>query len=195
MTTEEKLKHFEESSMERARAQSLEIIAEHQAALNQIEQEHKEMKRRQADLQIKTETESLKQSMNMALSKEQLQIKRRITMQHNELREKLFIEIKAKLETFMTTPEYEQLLLRQIENIKSTAGEDRVIIYIDPADAFRLTALSAAAGIPVTVSAYSFMGGTRAVLPDRHILIDNSFASRLEEEKEAFSFDGGISHE
>lgn len=195
MTTEEKLKHFEESSMERARAQSMEIIAEHQAALNQIENEHKEMKRRQADLQIKTETESLKQSMNMTLSKEQLQIKRRITMQHNELREKLFIEVKAKLEEFMTTPEYEKLLLRQIEKIKAIAGESQVTIYIDPADSFRHAALSAAAGIPVTVSAYSFMGGTRAVLPDRHILIDNSFASRLEEEKDAFSFDGGISHE
>lgn len=195
MTTEEKLKHFEESSLERARAKSLELIAEHQAALEQIEQEHKEIKMRQAKLQIKAETEHLKQQMNMTLSKEQLQIKRRITLQHNELKEKLFTEVRAKLEEFMNTREYERLLISQIHEILSIAGQEQVTIYIDPADSSRHTALQAECRVPITISAYSFLGGTRAVLPDRHILIDNSFATRLEEEKEAFTFDGGTSDE
>lgn len=195
MTIEEKLKHFEESSLERARAKSLELIAEHQAALEQIEQEHKEIKTRQAKLQIKAETEHLKQQMNMALSKEQLQIKRRITLQQNELKETLFTEVRAKLEEFMNTREYEQLLLSQIREILAIAGQEQVIIYIDPADSLRHSALQAECRVPITISAYSFLGGTRAVLPDRHILIDNSFATRLEEEKEAFTFDGGTSDE
>lgn len=195
MTTEEKLKHFEESSIERAKAKSLNLIAEHQAALEQIEQEHKEIKIRQAELQIKTETEHLKQQMNMALSREQLQIKRRITMRHNELKEKLFTEVRAKLEEFMNTRQYEQLLLSQIHDILEIAGQDQVILYIDPADSSRHTALQAECRVPIIISAYSFLGGTRAVLPDRHILIDNSFATRLEEEKESFTFDGGTSHE
>ena len=47
----------------------------------------------------------------MALSKEQLQIKRKITQKQNELKEKLFVEVKQLLEDYMTTSAYQQLLI------------------------------------------------------------------------------------
>lgn len=195
MTIEEKLKHFEEASMERARNRSLEIIREHQAALEQIEREHRETKLRQADLQIQTETENLKHQINMAVSREQLQIKRRLTTQQNELKDKLFVEVAEKLKAYRKTKQYQTLLSSQIQRILETAGEQSVTIYIDPEDAALKESLEADLKASLTISAYSFLGGTRAILPDRHILIDHSFATRLEEEKEAFSFDGGTSHE
>ena len=40
-----------------------------------------------------------------------------------------------------------------------------------------------------------FMGGIRAVIPDKNILIDNTFLTCFENEKESFNFDGGIRHE
>lgn len=195
MTTEEKLKHFEESSMEKAREQSMQMISDHKAALEKIFREHKTAKERQAALQIKTETDSLRRANNMALSKEQLQIKREITKKHTELKEKLFIEVQTKLEEFMDTPAYDQLLIKQIHEIKKVAGKEHCIIYIDPADSSKQLSLDAATNTQVVISEYSFMGGTRAVLSDRHILIDNSFATKLEEAKSAFVFDGGINHE
>lgn len=195
MTTEEKLKHFEESSMEKARLQSMELIEAHKEALAKLENEHKAGKDRQAALQIKMETESLKRTNNMTLSKEQIKIRRKIIKVHNELKEKLFVEVKAMLEEYMDTPAYEQLLIRQIQEALDTAGSDQVIIYIDPADVTKQSSLSAATQATLTVSEYSFMGGTRAVIPDRHILIDNSFAAKLEEAKAEFKFDGGFSHE
>lgn len=195
MTTEEKLKHFEEAALERAKAQSINMIAEFKASLKQLENQHKEDKVRQADLQIKTETVSLKREKNKALSKQQLEIKRRITKKHNELKDKLFAEVKMKLEEFMDTPAYEDLLIQQIHDIQKLAGDDKVIIYVDPADSLRLPSLSAATNTTLTLSQYSFMGGTRAVLENRHILIDNSFATKLEEEKAEFTFNGGSTHE
>ena len=39
------------------------------------------------------------------------------------------------------------------------------------------------------MSEYSFMGGIRAVIPARHILIDNSFQTKLSEAKRDFRFD------
>ncbi len=193
MTTEEKLKHFEESSMERARAQSMEIISKHQEALKQIEKEHKETKRRQADLQIRTETESLKHQINMALSKEQIEIRRRITRHQNELKDTLFQEVQERLEAFRSTQQYQNLLLSQIQEILKMADHQEVTIYLDPADASIQKSLEEACKVPLTLSAYSFLGGTRAVLSARHILIDNSFETRLAEEKEAFTFEGGAS--
>lgn len=131
----------------------------------------------------------------MALSKEQLQIKREITKKHNELKEKLFVEVKAMLEDYMSSPAYDKLLVNQIHEIKELAGDGSVIIYIDPADSSKQLSLGASTNEQVSLSEYSFMGGTRAVLADRHILIDNSFATKLEEAKAEFTFDGGMTHD
>ena len=88
MTTEEKLKYFEESSLEEARKQDSAMIEEYKVNLDTVEKEHKATTLRQSDLQLKTESDNLKRNNNMALSKEQLQIKRKITQKQNELKEK-----------------------------------------------------------------------------------------------------------
>ena len=194
MTTEEKLKYFEESSLEEARKQASAMIEEYKVNLDKVEKEHKATTLRQSDLQLKTESDNLKRNNNMALSKEQLQIKRKITQKQNELKEKLFVEVKQLLEDYMTTSAYQQLLIKQIKNIQKEAGSGKLILYIDPADSDKRSSLQVATGAPVTVSEYSFMGGTRDVLQDRNILIDNSFASKLEKLKADFSFNGGATN-
>ena len=194
MTTEEKLKYFEESSLEEARKQASAMIEEYKVNLDKVEKEHKATTLRQSDLQLKTESDNLKRNNNMALSKEQLQIKRKITQKQNELKEKLFVEVKQQLEDYMTTSTYQQLLIKQIKNIQKEAGSGKLILYIDPADSDKRSSLQAATGAPITVSEYCFMGGTRAVLQDRNILIDNSFASKLEKLKADFSFNGGATN-
>lgn len=59
----------------------------------------------------------------MALSKEQLQIKREITKKHNELKEKLFVEVKAMLEDYMSSPAYDKFLCNKIRR-----GKGRIYI-------------------------------------------------------------------
>lgn len=195
MTTEEKLKHFEEASLEQAKSESMTMLREHKASLQKLVEEHKHIKKRQAELQIQTETVSLKREKNKALSKQQLELKRQIKKQQAALKDKLFVEVKAMLEEYMDTPAYQELLIRQIRDILRYAAASPVTIYIDPADSSKLNSLCAAVGTPLTVSQFSFMGGTRAVVEDRHVLIDNSFATKLAEEKAEFTFSGGNSHE
>lgn len=195
MTIEEKLRHFQDYSMESANLKSSEMLEEYTSALEQIFQDHKEQKIRQANLQIKTETEQLKREMNKTLSAEQLVIKRKVTEGVLELKNKLFVEVKDRLASFMETKDYLNLLAKQITEAKRFAREDEIIIYIDPADSARRAELEMRTGIEVHVSEYSFKGGMRAVIPKRHILIDNSFETRLSEAFEAFSFTGGNFHD
>lgn len=195
MTTEEKLKHFEETSLEQAKSESMTMLREHKASLQKLVEEHKRMKKRQAELQLQTETVSLKRERNKALSKQQLELKRQIKKRQESLKDKLFVEVKTMLEEYMDTPAYQELLIRQIRNILKYAAGSPVTIYIDPADSSKLSSLRAATGTPLTLSQISFMGGTRAVVENRHVLIDNSFATKLAEEKAEFTFNGGSSHE
>ncbi|SCP96421.1 V-type ATP synthase subunit E [Anaerobium acetethylicum] len=195
MNLEEKLKHFEEVSIEEAQLQSEKIISDHKAALDQIFEEHKEKKLRQSALQIKTESERLQRLKNKELSSEQLLLKKTFNIKQKELVEMLFAELTNLLGDYTSTSEYDALLIRQINQAKAFARGEEIIIYIDPADSSRHRSLEVATNTKLTVSEYSFMGGTRAVIPSKNVLIDNSFASRISELKTEFTFNGGVSNE
>lgn len=195
MTIEEKLQHFQEYTMQDAREKSSQILDEYNASLEIIFEEHKEKKFRQAQLEIKTETERLKHDKNKELSKQHLHIKRKITKRQEELKEKLFIEVKDLLYKYMESTEYNNLLISQIIAAKKFAKDYKITIYIDPSDSSRKSSLEVATNTQLTVSNYSFIGGIRATIPDRNILIDNSFETKLTEAKANFIFNGGISND
>lgn len=195
LTLEEKLQHFQEFTMQDARDKSNQMLDDYYASLDKIFEDHKEKKLRQAQLEIKTETERLKQERNKEVSKQHLHIKRKITRRQEELKEKLFVEVKDLLCNFMESTDYNQLLISQINAAKNFAKDQNIIIYIDPADSSRRTSLEVATNSSLTVSEYSFIGGIRATIPDRNILIDNSFETKLAEAKANFIFNGGISND
>lgn len=188
MTTDEKLKHFLEASIESATNKSTQLIDDYSEALNKIFEEHKADADRKAALQIRLGTDSLEREKNKELSKEQIKIKKEISKRQQELKEELFVEVRDLLEKFMATRSYQELLVKQIKAAKSYAKDEEIIIYIDPADSSALSSLETASGTHLTVSEYSFFGGTRAVILSRNILIDNSFETKLKEAKEAFAF-------
>ena len=71
MTTEEKLQHFTTYAMEEARHKSDVMIREYTDAMEKIFQEHQEKKRRQEELEIKTETDRLVRENNKDVYKRQ----------------------------------------------------------------------------------------------------------------------------
>lgn len=195
LTTEEKLQHFLNASIEDAQNRSQKMISDYKEALAKIADEHKAETLKKAELQIKVEEDKLQRNRNKEISKQVLHIKRKITKKQAELKDKLFVEVAHMLEEYMSTEDYTKLLVKEIKEAVDIAGESDVTIYIDPADSESLNKLEMMTGASLTISEYSFMGGTRAVIRDRNILIDNSFAKKLEEAKENFNFNGGISHE
>lgn len=195
MTTDEKLQHFLEASMEESRAHSHQIIADYQEALDKIFEDHKEDVLRKARLEIKNETDKIRREGNQKLAREHLHIKRALNKKNTELTEKLFVEVQDLLENYMDSSAYNDLLKKQIQKAKSFAGNEEIIIYIDPADTSKKRGLEEATHSHLTISQYSFGGGTRAVIPSKNILIDNSFQAKISEAKENFRFDGGNSHE
>lgn len=177
--------------MEQARERRTAILREHKASLAAREREHRAMYARQAAQRLQTESVRLSRAGRRTLSRKKLELKRSLIEKQAALTEELFAEVRALLEEYKRTPAYQELLIRQIRAILDYAGDGQVTIYIDPADAPRLQALTDAVHTPLAVSSRSFLGGTQALLTNRHIFIDNSFAARLEEEKAAFVLEGG----
>ena len=78
------------------------------------------------------------------------------------------------------------LLRREI--LDFGAGED-LVLYMDPADEALIRQLSVRLGVEIMENAASFMGGVQAMLPERNLFIDHSFAAKLAEAREGFRFE------
>ena len=191
MTTEEKLKHFQDIWMEDARERSARMLDDYMKALEGAYEEHTADARRRADMQVEAETEKLEREINKRLSIGQLDLKREFSRRQEELKDKLFVELKDKLANFMETQEYQRLLDHQVKAVKEFAGDEELIVYMDPSDVDKVQRIALHHNASIKISEYSFNGGTRAVIPGKHILIDNSFETKLNEARHAFKFDLG----
>lgn len=177
--------------MEDARAMGNEIISEHQEALDQILKEHKETAIRQAELTLKTETANTRQSLNKAMARAQIELKREQGKCQTDLKNRLFKRVLVLVKEYMKTDDYKKILEKRIQKSLDFADGEEILIYINPSDAHLKDDLEAKTGSSLIVSREDFIGGTRAVMQKRRILIDYSFKSALSEEYDNFLFLGG----
>lgn len=195
MTIDEKLSHFYDVTIEDAQAKAAGILEEHRKALAQMTEKHKADSQENAQVQIKAETANARREINKALSAEQLTIKRDWTKKQNDLKEKLFAEVKTQLENFRNTPDYPAYLESKIKEALDFAEQDKINIYISPEDSALLPDLVERTKAFITVSAEDFLGGIKATIPHKNILIDHSFAGNFQAVYKEFKFDGGPKHE
>ncbi|MDD6414165.1 MAG: V-type ATP synthase subunit E [Oliverpabstia sp.] len=195
MTIDEKLSHFYDITVEDARTKAAAILEEHKEALEKMTAERKALSEENAQAQIKAETANARREVNKALSAEQLTIKRDWTKKQNELKEKLFSEVKELLDSFTKTPEYETYLTGKIKEALDFAEDDEISVYLSPEDSALAEKLQQTTGVTIQIAKDSFLGGIRATIPQKNILIDHSFAGNFEAAYKEFKFDGGPEHE
>ena len=195
MTTEEKLQHFYKVSIESAKEEAAKAISQYRDSLEEELEKHKKAKKAASESQFKIESENATREVNKALSSEHLHIKRRLSKKHQELEEKLFAEVEEMLRAFLSSPQYADWLEDKVKKALDAAQEDPLEIYLSPGDKDLAEEIERRTGIRPQISQNSFLGGIRAVIPEKNILIDYTFNTLLEAEKENFNFDGGLKHE
>lgn len=187
MTLDEKLDLFYKAAIEDATTQGREMIESYQEEVIKKNEEQKELIRQRAQAMLRTEIENITRAKNKTLSKTSKEIKRQILEEVNSYKEILFSDVKKKLLQFMQTPEYDELLKKQILEAKKYAEEEELIVYINSSDQKKKEELERETKVSLTISDQDFMGGTRAVMRGRNLLIDNSFLTRLSEAKESYT--------
>jgi vacuolar-type H+-ATPase subunit E/Vma4 len=190
LNTEKKLEHFMDISTSTATKTHDDIVEKYQAQLDEIFNDHKTEALRKAALTEKSSLDTLQRTFRKELSHEQIKVRQNISLERSQRKNQLFGEVLELLEAYKQTAAYKELLIRQIQTALSV-GRDAtdMTIYLDPEDAPLQAELELKTGGTLTLSSYSFMGGTRAVIPSKNILIDESFQSKLDDAKEHFHFD------
>lgn len=195
MTTEEKLQHFYEVSMDTAREEATKVLDEYKTALETEMERHKQEKQAASESQFKIDSDNAAREINKALSAEHLHIKRKLSKKQQKLKESIFAEVEELLDDFSKKPEYTDWLEDKIKQSLEIAENDSVQIYLTAKDSAKAEELTKRTGITPLISETDFLGGIRAVIPEKNILIDNTFLTAFENEKERFNFDGGFTHE
>ncbi len=187
MTLDEKLDHFYSSVIDSATKQNIEIVEEYKKTLQKNYEERKDAALRKAEANYRMASDNIIRERNRRLSAEAMEIRRKVLEKTAEISDRVFEEVKQKITDFMKTPEYDELLCTQIKSAAGFAKGDVITVYINPSDEQKKKILEEKTGVSLTVSDRDFIGGTRAVIPSRSILIDNSFLTKLEEAKSSFT--------
>ncbi|MBQ4521337.1 MAG: V-type ATP synthase subunit E [Lachnospiraceae bacterium] len=190
MTLEEKLENISQAAIEDATQQSEALIQEYQQDINKVIKIHEEEIQKRNIAEYEYQYAKMEREKNKAISQAMLESKMTIAKKTQELSDKLFELVKTKLSAYKQTPEYESYLLKLIQSAIDFSNGNEIMIYIDPSDASLKEALEKKSGKTITISTEEFFGGIRAIITEKNILIDESFATKISEEKEQKS--GGI---
>ena len=185
MTVDEKITRLQESAMQEARSKGNAIVEQHKKALTHVFEQHKAEALIQADTRIKAEKTSVKQQLGMANSKAALELKRELGAAQKRLKKQLFKEVEEKLSAYMKMVKY-------IEKAVAYSDRGEMTIYVNPTDADKKAYLEEKTGFTLSISKEDFIGGIRAVIPERNILVDYAFKGALEREYQKFAFGGGM---
>lgn len=195
MTLDEKIEQLKINTLTEARRQANEIIKDQDKSIDEIRSKHMLLNKRQSKSSIDAAKALAKQGESKALAKTYLNLRRDFTKKIKEYTDNIYNEVKDMFLKFRETPEYEDLLKKWIIEAKDFAEDEQFHIYLNPSDASKKEKLEKECGVTLLISAYDFIGGTRAVIRSRNILIDHAFASRLDAKIETFHFEKGELHE
>lgn len=189
MTDEEKLQHFYTLCTEDAKKDADEELQAFSKELEDAFEAHKKQKAQESDAWIASERVSIERTLKREYSGKQQKIRQGLAARQDMIREKLFQRVREKLLAAKEGPEYLEFLIRKTEESKKIAGSEPMTLYIDPSDQKFLDELEARTGVRASLSKEPFLGGTRAVVRSKNILIDDSLQSLMEDERENYAFD------
>lgn len=188
MEITEKLNIFYTSALDVANKESSDIMLEYAESMERVMEEFKNNKDAEIDSRYHMEEAKLIRDENRKVSEAATEQKRKLNLYQQQKKQALFEIVEQRLKDYQNTESYEQYLIGKIRMAKEFAREEEIIIYLNPTDAFRKDALEKETGCCLTISTMDFDGGIRAVIRSRNVLIDESFQTKLNQEREAYTF-------
>ncbi|SEQ16709.1 hypothetical protein SAMN02910289_01422 [Lachnospiraceae bacterium RM5] len=186
MNIDDKIKHFQETSDYYANQKKASIVKDYKDGLDIQFENHKKEAMKMYELQKKVHIEEIRKECNKEFSKKQQEIRKKLTDKKISQNELFFADLENKLNEFFSTKEYDELLIKEILEAKELAENGKLIIYIDPLNKEKKEFLEKETNQELLISSYSFGGGMRALIPEKNILIENSFDYKLGLAKEEF---------
>ncbi len=184
MEISEKLDIFYRATIEAANGQSEAIQEEYRTAYRELLSKYEQKKQEGWQNRSRIEEEKIRKEVNRAVSAQIMEMKKEYHAKQEQRRDEVFALVEEKLAAYRRTEAYREFLKGKILGAKEFAAGSELTVYLDPADQPLRDGLERETGCSLTMSDENFGGGIRAVLHAKNILMDESFAGRLAEERE-----------
>ncbi len=188
MEITEKLNIFYLSAIEAADRQSSDDLEEFKNSMEKIQQEYRQNKKMEIASRYQIEEGKLKRDINHRISEAVTEQKRQLNIHQQEKKKALFAVVEGMLKEYQKTEGYQRYLAEKIRMASRFARGQEIVIYLNPTDADKKEPLERETGCALTVSNIDFGGGIRAVVRSKNVLIDESFLTKLNQEREAYTF-------
>lgn len=182
MQIKEKLEVFRKFTIDVANDESEAIIREYKESCEKELEVFRKNKQTEMENKLQIEEIKIRRQKNRKISEEVLRQKRILDDCKQKWEKKLLEEVQILLKEYQATENYQDYLIAKIKMAKEVADNEAVTIYINPSDADKKNVLEKKTNVALTISDIDFGGGIRAVIRSRNILIDESFATKLEQE-------------
>lgn len=183
----ERLEKFKKAIFDEVEAKAKEMISEAEAEseekLEKIRHETDGfVQSKIADIDKECEAKSVR-----VLSSENLQAKRAVLLSREELIDKVFSNVKDKLDEFMKTPEYGKMMSEKVKSCADKYPGERGVVYVSLKDSDLKDNLSCGGRYTVETGETIEVGGVMVVLDDKGIALDYTFDTALSEQRESFA--------
>ncbi len=186
MEIKEKLDAFYTAAIEAAKSKGDAVVNEYTKIYEESISEYEKQKRKEYESIRLGRDAEIRHEINREVSERILLLKKEYHEETIKKKEQLFACVSKKLAEYKKTEEYRECLARKIRTAFEIAKGEAVTVYLDASDASLKETVEAETGCELTISETDFMGGIRAVIRSKNMLIDESFLSRLAEEKASY---------
>lgn len=191
---QEKMKAFEDA----VRTETDQKIALIQKELSEHEQEEIAKAREQEYDKMFTymqdQVRAIKAKHKQRITKFELEYKRSLLLFRNKLSEQVFKQAKAELLAFAESSGYEAFLIQMLQTETEGFPCENAVVYVRSADLKYAKQIKQALPAIADVKAdeKNSMGGFYIVNEEKGLLIDDTFAARLDEQRQSFYADCGL---
>ena len=187
MNTEKKLEYFTQAiardveSKKRQARQQMTNDFNNQVS-DGVAHAHAEAKKR-----IAAEKQAIEKSVHKRITEATIEARRTLTVLREYLVAQLFNDIAIDVAAFTSTPEYENLLINNIQAALATSKHSYKYIQLTPADMGLSTRIHNDTGLTPEQGEASMLGGFRLLSANRGKAADCTFESGLAEARQEFS--------
>ncbi len=187
-TVDDKLDNFARIVMREAaekRVQIIESIRENR--LKVLEQKELEFLE-QAYLTIQKEIRRIHKEKNEMISRASMESKKMLLQKREEIIDEIFSNIHQKVIEFIRTPGYLTFLSDSIKEGCKITGDGEIVVYINRTDVHLIDRIKENLGfnMEIQVEQTDIIGGCKIFNKTKNILVDNSLAAKIQQQREQF---------
>ena len=179
-----KLEYFKDVVLSDAEQKRQAILTDMEDKLNIACINAKEQALKRQEEIVKKVRHKAEMERNKCITEAATMAKRELVKLRIQEIEKLFEEVKNNLEDFVKTDEYKEQLLDEIK--KYNEQYKNFIVYITKKDMIYIDFIKQHIDVTVEESDEDFIGGFKIKLVNKMAIIDNSYKTMIEEERNNF---------